>query len=56
MKARWPMKQTMAIRWSAAAWRPTIRFTSISEGQRQVVRIVRTAFVNEGNADLGSGI
>jgi hypothetical protein len=42
MKARWPLKQTMLIRWSAASFRPTIKLGSSTQPERPAaVRLVR---------------
>jgi hypothetical protein len=41
MKARWPLKQTMLIRWSAASFRPTIKLGSAQPERTGSVRLVR---------------
>jgi hypothetical protein len=42
MRSRWPLKQTVPIRWSAPAWRPQINFRGASQPERpNTIRIVR---------------
>ena len=56
MKARWPLKQTMLIRWSAAAWRPTIKLGGAQAELPGSVRLVRAlAATNERGAVDNNG-
>jgi hypothetical protein len=41
MKGRWPLKQTMLIRWSAASFRPTIKLGNAQPERPASVRLVR---------------
>lgn len=56
MKARWPLKQTMLIRWSAASFRPTIKLGSTAQPERTgTVRLVRPQVTSEDRpVDNGS--
>jgi hypothetical protein len=42
MKPRWPLKQTVPIRWSAPAWRPQINFGAANQPERpNTIRVAR---------------
>jgi hypothetical protein len=41
MRSRWPLKQTMLIRWSAASFRPTIKLGNAQPERPASVRMVR---------------
>jgi hypothetical protein len=47
MKPRWPLKQTMLIRWSAASFRPTIKLGNTQPGRPASVRLVRPQITTE---------
>jgi hypothetical protein len=57
MRARWPLKQTMPIRWSAPMWRPKINFGALNEPERpDAVRIVRNGQARLNGFEAGAGI
>jgi hypothetical protein len=51
MKGRWPLKQTMLIRWSAASFRPTIKLGQALAERPASVRVVRPQVNTEERAD-----
>lgn len=58
MKPRWPLKQTVPIRWSAPAWRPQINFGAANQPERPgTIRIVRPsqAMIEQCENDAESG-
>jgi hypothetical protein len=55
MRSRWPLKQTMMIRWSAASFRPTIKLGNAQPERPGAVRLVRPqiGIVERGPVDNG---
>lgn len=52
MKPRWPLKQTVPIRWSAPAWQPQITFGAANQTERpNTIRIVRPQQISPGHID-----
>jgi hypothetical protein len=57
MRSRWPLKQTMPIRWSAPSWRPRINFGALNEPERpDAIRIVRPNQPRLQFFEAGNGI
>ena len=51
MKGRWPLKQTMLIRWSTASFRPTIKLAQALVERPAMVRSVQPQITSEERPD-----
>lgn len=52
MRARWPLKQTMQIRWSADTWRPAIKVGSAQAERPAAVRLLRPRAIVDTQNDV----